>query len=112
MREFEKAYKKNFKDEPGFVILAQPDPKSKDGPWNFYTAPEKHVLAMAASGGGKTQKIVLPSVYYNATLGDKAPTMLVIDPKGDVHQLMRRHLDNCGYKTYCLELRDGQRSDR
>lgn len=110
MRAFEKTYPRNG-EEPGFLVLMQRNKKNRRE-WDYYKAPKKHLLAFAQSGGGKSQKIVIPSIIANAKLGAKAPQLLVVDPKGEIHEKTRATLDAEGYETFVLELRNAKRSHR
>ncbi len=66
---------------------------------------ENHTLVIGATGSGKTQDIVLPTVKI---LGKKGESMIITDPKGEIYEKTSEMLKAKGYQILLLNFRDPQ----
>ena len=66
---------------------------------------ENHTLVIGATGSGKTQSIVLPTVKI---LGKKGESMIITDPKGEIYENTSEMLRAKGYQILLLNFRDPQ----
>lgn len=99
---------KNNKN-PGFVVKYQYN-KNK---FNWFVSEQKMVLLNGPTGTGKTLRVVIPSIYYNASLNDKQkPFMLISDPKGEIAHYTKQYLKNNGYDVITLNLSNTFNSSR
>lgn len=69
-------------------------PKAPGAP--LFSKPESHTLIVAASGTGKGTSVIIP------TLLRYAPSMVVIDPKGENAAVTARIRQNYGHKVFIL----------
>ena len=68
----------------------------------FHTIADQHGLIVGSTGTGKTQKVIFPSVLYNAYSLEK-PSMVVLDPKGIAYKTLKNHLKTLDYKVLQLD---------
>ncbi len=66
---------------------------------------ENHTLVIGATGSGKTQSIVLPTVKI---LSKKGESMIITDPKGEIYEKTSEMLRAKGYQILLLNFRDPQ----
>lgn len=86
---------------PGFVVKYQYHKNKID----WFVSNQKMVLLNGPTGTGKTLRVVIPSIYYNANLShEQKPFMLISDPKGEVANYTKQHLKNNGYDVLELNL--------
>lgn len=75
---------------------------------------DKSMMILAPPGAGKSKSVIIPSIYYNATVntntGGKGASMIITDLKGELLQATGNFLISCGYKVLYLNLRDPFRS--
>ncbi len=69
---------------------------------------ENHTLVIGATGSGKTQSIVLPTVKV---LAKKGESMVITDPKGEIYEKTSEMLRAKGYQILLLNFRDPQNGD-
>ncbi len=66
---------------------------------------EYHTLVIGATGSGKTQSIVLPTVKI---LAKHKESMVITDPKGEIYEKTSEMLREKGYQILLLNFRDPQ----
>lgn len=66
---------------------------------------ENHTLVIGATGSGKTQSIILPTVKI---LSKKGESMVITDPKGEIYEKTSEMLRDRGYQILLLNFRDPQ----
>ncbi len=66
---------------------------------------ENHTLVIGATGSGKTQSIVLPTVKI---LAKHKESMIITDPKGEIYEQTSQMLRERGYQILLLNFRDPQ----
>lgn len=79
-----------------------------DGDRYYINGEDTHTLVIGATRSGKTRSIVLPSIGIMGLAGE---SMLVADPKGELHQYTYPFLQRCGYDVYVLDFKNPERSD-
>lgn len=67
---------------------------------------EYHTLVIGATGSGKTQCIIYPTVNILARKGE---SMIITDPKGEIYEKTSNMLRAMGYQILLLNFRDPQR---
>ena len=68
---------------------------------------KNHVLVIGATESGKTYRVILPSIWTLAKAGE---SMVVSDPKGELYELSKAHLEKMGYEIIMLNFRDIEKS--
>ena len=66
---------------------------------------ENHTLVIGATGSGKTQSVILPTVKI---LSKKRESMIITDPKGEIYEKTSNMLRKKGYQILLLNFRDPQ----
>ena len=66
---------------------------------------ESHTLVIGATGSGKTQTVILPTVKV---LSKKGESMIITDPKGEIYEKTSVMLREKGYQILLLNFRDPQ----
>ena len=66
---------------------------------------ENHTLVIGATGSGKTQAVILPTVKI---LAKKHESMIITDPKGEIYEKTSNMLRAEGYQILLLNFRDPQ----
>ena len=66
---------------------------------------ESHTLVIGATGSGKTQTVILPTVKV---LAKKGESMIITDPKGEIYEKTSVMLREKGYQILLLNFRDPQ----
>lgn len=66
---------------------------------------ENHTLVIGATGSGKTQTVILPTVNI---LAKNRESMVITDPKGEIYEKTSEMLKAKGYQILLLNFRDPQ----
>ena len=66
---------------------------------------ENHTLVIGATGSGKTQTVIFPTVKI---LAKKKESMIITDPKGEIFEETANMLRSKGYQVIILNFRDPQ----
>ena len=66
---------------------------------------EYHTLVIGATGSGKTQTVIKPTVKI---LAKKGESMIITDPKGEIYESTAEMLRDKGYQVLILNFRDPQ----
>ena len=66
---------------------------------------EAHTLVIGATGSGKTQTVILPTVKI---LSKRRESMIITDPKGEIYEHTSVMLKKRGYQILLLNFRDPQ----
>ena len=66
---------------------------------------EYHTLVIGATGSGKTQTVIFPTVEL---LAKKRESMIITDPKGEIYEGTANMLKDKGYNILLLNFRDPQ----
>ncbi|MBR4619288.1 MAG: type IV secretory system conjugative DNA transfer family protein [Bacilli bacterium] len=66
---------------------------------------ENHTLVIGATGSGKTQTVIFPTVKI---LAKKRESMIITDPKGEIYEETANMLKSRGYNVILLNFRDPQ----
>ena len=66
---------------------------------------ENHTLVIGATGSGKTQTVIFPTVKI---LAKKKESMIITDPKGEIYEETANMLKEKGYNVILLNFRDPQ----
>ncbi len=69
---------------------------------------EHHTLVIGATGSGKTQTVIYPTVK---NLAKKGESMIVTDPKGEIYEKTSEMLRAKGYNILILNFRDPQQGN-
>lgn len=69
---------------------------------------EYHNLVIGATGSGKTQTIIFPTVEV---LAKKRESMIITDPKGEIYEQTSNMLRDKGYNVLILNFRDPQQGN-
>lgn len=95
--------------EPGFVV------SHESSGWQVDTS-EDNFLLLAPPKAGKTTRIFIPSIHYNARVNvnthGRGASMLVLDCKGELFRRCAGVLQAAGYRTPTLDLRNIMQSSR
>ena len=71
--------------------------------------PEQHAMVVAASGRGKTRRILFPAVVLAARAGR---SLVINDPKAEIYRATSNEVRRCGYEVRVLDLRNPLCGDR
>lgn len=69
---------------------------------------EYHNLVIGATGSGKTQTVIFPTVEV---LAKKRESMIITDPKGEIYEQTSNMLRDKGYNVLVLNFRDPQQGN-
>ena len=69
---------------------------------------EYHSLVIGATGSGKTQTVIFPTVEL---LAKKRESMIITDPKGEIYEQTSNMLRDKGYNIFVLNFRDPQQGN-
>ncbi|MBS3949566.1 MAG: type IV secretory system conjugative DNA transfer family protein [Peptococcaceae bacterium] len=64
---------------------------------------DTHCLVIGATRSGKSRRIIMPTIW---TLGRAGESMVVTDPKGELHSRSKTYLEQRGYRVVRIDLRD------
>lgn len=94
--------KKNQKADNGFVI------KYDKNNWYVVNQGQPHAIVVGATESGKTQKVILPNIYYNSStfLNERQANFILTIPKNEISKIMGNTLKDRGYKIYNLDIED------
>lgn len=71
-----------------------------------------HALVLGSTGSGKTQRVIYPNIFYNATISYKNRASFVIsDPKGEILDTTGKMLEELGYSVKVFNLVDFTKSE-
>ena len=87
--------------DPGTMILAEGIRCSLDC---RKTRLNNHVLAVGASGSGKTRGLVIPNLL------EASGSYIVSDPKGNLYRKYKPYLESRGYEVKCVDFIHPERS--
>ena len=71
------------------------------------TLPELHSFVIGESGSGKTRRVIYPMVRLLSRSGD---SMIISDPKGEIHRNTAAYLKKAGYEVLVLNFRSPRES--
>lgn len=107
------AKEKEIKEDKGVAMVRPGDETSdvagipliikKDEVW--VDNGEYHSLVIGATGSGKTQTVIFPTVEV---LAKKKESMIITDPKGEIYEKTSNMLREKGYNVLILNFRDPQ----
>lgn len=66
-------------------------------------AGDTHCLVIGATRSGKSRRIILPTIWTLARAGE---SMIITDPKGELHSRSKTYLERQGYKVERIDLRE------
>lgn len=69
---------------------------------------DAHTLLLGSTGSRKSRLVVMPSVRTIAAAGE---CMVICDPKGEIYRRTAGFLQECGYETHAINLREPQKGD-
>ena len=103
----DKEMKKNLKmvDPKSYTSDAAGVPLISNGKELWVDDGEFHTLVIGATGSGKTQSTVLPTVKV---LAKKGESMIITDPKGEIYEKSGMELKERGYNIILLNFRNPQ----
>ena len=70
---------------------------------------ESHALIIGASGNGKSRRMIIPSILL---MSKTDQSMIITDPKGEIHRYTASYLSQKGYRIEVLNLRSPFSSSR
>lgn len=83
----------------------------KKGDILFNSASDLHSLTMGTTGMGKTKFLLIPTVELMARSKTK-PSMVLLDVKGEIHEKTHKNLEEQGYETHLVDLRNPSKSEK
>jgi type IV secretion system protein VirD4 len=93
------------KSPGGFVVGAE----EGKGFIAWLDAGDTHCLVIGATRSGKSRRIIMPTIW---TLANAGQSMLVTDPKGELHTMTSGYLKRQGYRVVLIDLRQPYRGSR
>ncbi|ATZ17817.1 type IV secretory system conjugative DNA transfer family protein [Mesoplasma melaleucae] len=118
LKEFEKYYCKDFKT-PSYLTRISIMGK-KLVYHGISVIKVVHQIIIGSTGSGKTQKIILPTIWLNSRLKDKKldngeyennkPSFVITDPKGEIFATTKMDLEKQGYDVKVLNFKDPSQS--
>lgn len=118
-KEFEKSFKSNVLEKPNLSSQQQYDCKSgglvvgykkhKNKESIYYIDDNVHSLTVGATRSGKTRSVVLQTIGNLALAGE---SMIISDPKGELHQYTYPFLEELGYKIVTIDFKNPLKSTR
>lgn len=94
---------KGREQTPGFVYGFEGNQWQVD-------ASDHNTCLLAPPGAGKTRRIIIPTIRYNAAVnrntGGHGPSLLIMDCKGELYRETAADLQQSGYRTPTLDLRN------
>ena len=70
---------------------------------------ELHCFVIGDSGSGKTRRIILPTIHLLAKTGE---SMVISDPKGELHRYTASTLKSRGYNVMTLNFRNPEKGNK
>lgn len=74
----------------------------------YINGDDTHTIVIGATRSGKTRRVVLQTI---GILGLAGESMVISDPKGELHQYTYPFLERLGYNVYVLDFKNPERSD-
>ena len=68
--------------------------------------PEQHAMVIAASGRGKTRRILFPAVVLAARAGR---SLVINDPKAEIYRATSNEVRRCGYEVRVAQLKQDKK---
>jgi type IV secretion system protein VirD4 len=68
---------------------------------------DTNTLTIGTSRSGKSRTLVLPTIFVMAQAGE---SMIITDPKGELCELTKKHLEEKGYEIIIMNFRDPNKS--
>ena len=99
--------KSSFPDKGGTIIGMNKKGKLKEK--LYYIGGDVHTLCIGSTRSGKSRNVVLPSIGYMGLSGE---SMIVSDPKGELHQYAYPFLESLGYEVIALDFKNPLKSSR
>jgi len=97
--------KNNNPPKGGFVVGAEVGRGFKA----WLDTGDTHCLVIGATRSGKSRRIILPTIWTLAKAGE---SMIVSDPKGELHRYSAEYLKRLGYKVILIDLRNPYRGNQ
>ncbi|MBR5460428.1 MAG: type IV secretory system conjugative DNA transfer family protein [Clostridia bacterium] len=73
------------------------------------TRNDLHCFIIGDSGSGKTRRLILPTIHLMAKAGE---SMVISDPKGELHRYTAEMLENKGYEVLTLNFRNPEQGNK
>lgn len=118
-KEFEKSFKSNKLKKPNLTEHQEYNYKSgglvvgykrkKNQESIYYIDDNVHSLTVGATRSGKTRSVVLQTIGNLALAGE---SMIISDPKGELHQYTYPFLEELGYKIVTIDFKNPLKSTR
>lgn len=102
---YTKNLKKNLEMENGFILGKVPDKKDLLIMHDETSIDNQNVVIIGSSGAGKTQSYVLPNI-----INVRNKSIIVTDPKGELHALTAQLKRDQGFKVYQVDFVDFMQS--
>jgi len=102
---YTKNLKKNLEMENGFILGKVPDKKDLLIMHDETSIDNQNVVIIGSSGAGKTQSYVLPNI-----INVRNKSIIVTDPKGELHDLTAQLKRDQGFKVYQVDFVDFMQS--
>lgn len=93
--------------DKGGIVLGYEVIKEKEK--IYFVDDDTHTLCIGATRSGKTRTVVLQTI---GTLGLAGESMIISDPKGEIHQYTSGYLKQLGYKVITIDFKNPLKSDR
>lgn len=118
-KEFEKSFKVNKLKKPnlaehqeynykgGGLVVGYKRNKKEES--IYYIDDNVHSLTVGATRSGKTRSVVLQTI---GNLGIAGESMIISDPKGELHQYTYPFLEELGYKIVTIDFKNPLKSTR
>lgn len=118
-KEFEKSFKSNklqkpnlnkiedYNYETGGLVVGYKKKKKEES--IYYIDDNVHSLTVGATRSGKTRSVVLQTIGNLALAGE---SMIISDPKGELHQYTYPFLEELGYKIITIDFKNPLKSTR
>lgn len=98
--ESAKLAKEGKLNKPAGGVVVRSLPKKKGEIEISYLEKAQHNLVLGATGSGKSQSIIIPSIL---SIGTSNASMVVNDPKGELYAKTSPFLKKMGYHVYVLD---------
>lgn len=74
----------------------------------FVDGSDAHTLLIGATGSKKSRLVVMPTIRTLAATGE---SMVICDPKGELHRRTAGYLEQSGYIVHAINLREPEKGD-